>query len=539
MSAFSRRELLTTVLGGAVAAAACRSRPFRPKFAGELYGQNSERGHRLRDGSCPEAQGVEKRGVVIIGAGAAGLAAAWKLERSGFHDFEVLELEDHIGGTSASGANRYFAYPWGAHYVPAPRADNTALTELLTEMGVIQGADAHGSPIVAEELLCRAPQERLFIGGRWEEGLFPRLGASREDLRQLQAFNAEVDRWVGFRDLQGRRAFTVPSTAGGDHPDLDALDQISMAEWLRQRRWDSRRLRWFIEYGCRDDYGGTLDTISAYAGLFYFAARVDRPGDKGAEFIAWPEGNDRIIQHLAGAADGRIRTAIGVADVVPLPRGVRVKAVDFHRGPLAFEADQVIVALPRYAASRIVAPLREASARPPQPTYSSWVVANITLGTRPREDTFPLAWDNVLYDSKSLGYVVATHQLGRDYGPTVWTWYLPLLDGSPAEQRQILQGTDWQHWVDVVLSDLTRAHPDLIPRILQMDVWRWGHAMVRPTPGLLRSGALHQARQPIGPIFFAHTDLSGMALFEEAQHWGVAAAEAVLTARGLPFRSSL
>jgi hypothetical protein len=30
-----------------------------------------------------------------------------------------------------------------------------------------------------------------------------------------------------------------------------------------------------------------------------------------------------------------------------------------------------------------------------------------------------------------------------------------------------------------------------------------------------------------------------MALFEEAHHHGVAAAEAVLAARGLPFRSSL
>jgi len=70
-------------------------------------------------------------------------------------------------------------------------------------------------------------------------------------------------------------------------------------------------------------------------------------------------------------------------------------------------------------------------------------------------------------------------------------------------------------------------------------VWRWGHAMVRPTVGLLRGGALRAARAPFGRIHFAGTDLSGMALFEEAHHHGVAAAEAVMSARGFTFTSSL
>ncbi len=55
--------------------------------------------------------------------------------------------------------------------------------------------------------------------------------------------------------------------------------------------------------------------------------------------------------------------------------------------------------------------------------------------------------------------------------------------------------------------------------------------MVRPTPGLLRGGTLELARAPLGRLHFANTDLSGMALFEEAQAWGVRAAEAILAAR--------
>lgn len=537
LNRLSRRELLTTLLGGAVAASACRTRPTAPRFDGQLLGQNAERGHRLRDGITQTPQRRERVGVVIAGAGPSGLSAAWKLRKSGFTDFVVLELEDDIGGTSASGSNAVSPYPWGAHYVPSPLAQNRALAELIGELGIVQGFDAQGDPIVSEDRLCRSPQERLFIGGHWEEGLYPRQGASREDLRQLRAFNAEIDRWVAFHDAAGRRAFTLPSAYSGSHPDLDALDRISMAEYLRQRKFDSPRLRWFVDFACRDDYGCTLETTSAWAGLFYFASRVEKPGQKAAEFIAWPEGNGHLVRHLAKSGEGKIRKGHAAFDI----RAGEVRAFDFARNEvIAFDCDDVIVAMPRHVAARVVAPWRES---PPaflrEITTSSWVVANLTLNSRPPEKSFPLAWDNVLYGSKSLGYVDATHQAGQDYGPTVWTYYLPLLDGTPKEQRQILLDSTWRQWVDVILSDLQRAHPDLNDRLRSIDVWRWGHAMVRPTVGLMRGGVLDQSRQSIGRIHFAHTDLSGMALFEEAQHWGLVAAEAILAERKVPFRSSL
>ena len=126
---------------------------------------------------------------------------------------------------------------------------------------------------------------------------------------------------------------------------------------------------------------------------------------------------------------------------------------------------------------------------------------------------------------------MATHQTGKDYGSTVLTWYLPLVDADPKIARQLLLSADWKHWADVVTSDLTRVHHDISQQIERMDIWRWGHAMVRPAVGLMRGASLLQARAPQGNIYFANTDLSGMALFEEAQHWGVKAAEALLAGR--------
>ena len=88
--------------------------------------------------------------MAIVGAGVAGLSAAWRLQRRGVTDFTVLELEDRPGGTSRSGENAVSAFPWGAHYVPAPLDARSDLVELLREMRIVEGVDGGGRPVVGE-----------------------------------------------------------------------------------------------------------------------------------------------------------------------------------------------------------------------------------------------------------------------------------------------------------------------------------------------------------------------------------------------------
>src|SRR5258708_20469143 len=92
-------------------------------------------------------------------------------------------------------------------------------------------------------------------------------------------------------------------------------------------------------------------------------------------------------------------------------------------------------------------------------TYGSWRVANVTLRDRPsQEEGFPLAWDNVLYESPGLGYVVATHQTGSDYGPTVLTYYHALCDTDPRLSRQPLLSAARHQWARVVPTQLAPPH---------------------------------------------------------------------------------
>ncbi|HJQ69469.1 MAG TPA: FAD-dependent oxidoreductase [Blastocatellia bacterium] len=537
---FTRREVLAAMLGAPAALAACGTRAQPPLPPGEIVGASDTIGHRLRNGlniTLPDDR-WERIGVVVVGGGVAGLAAAWRLLKAGFNDFVLLELEREPGGTARSGDSAVVPYPWGAHYLPAPMKENRELISLLDEMGILEGADADGQPVVAEQYLCRDPEERIFYRGRWHEGLYLRAGASDDDLTQLDAFNREIARWVAWRDARGRRAFTIPVAECSTDAEVTALDKISMADYLNQKGWSSPRLRWLIDYGCRDDYGLTLEQTGAWAGLFYSASRVARPGDESRPLITWPEGNGRLVAHLYNKARDRVRLGLAASEVIPVERagraGVDVIALDNGgQGAIGFHADRVIFAAPHFLTRFLIRPYRENT--PPHVRefeYGAWMVANLFLKDRPQNRGFPLAWDNVIYESQSLGYVAATHQRGLDRGPTIFTYYYPLCDADARAARSRLLEATWADWAEVALTDLTRAHPDIRLQVERLDVMRWGHAMIRPRPGFIWSDARMRASQPYRGIHFAHSDLSGVALFEEAFYQGIRAADEVLGSRG-------
>ena len=529
----NRRELIAAMLGLPALMAGCSSSvPLPP---GEMLGQSLAIGHRLREGIRPRPpddkwQTVQ---VVIVGAGAAGLSAARRLLQRGCEDFVVLELEQLAGGTSRSDQADLVPHPWGAHYVPVPLAHNKSLIELFIEMGLVESIASDGSPLIREQFLCREPEERLFIQGEWIDGLYPSLGASDDDLRQIEAFRSEIDRWAGWRDAAGRRAFSIPMSGCSDDASVTELDQLSMTDWLNQHGWNSSRLHWLVDYSCRDDYGLTADQTSAWAGLLYFTARLKEPGAEHQPLITFPEGNGRILNHLAERAGSRLQTGMAVTQITPSANdsgSVEVVCLNTVTEQVTgYRARHVIFAAPQFLAPRLIDGFAARTGRrTDQFEYGSWLVANLHLRARPHEASFPLSWDNVIFDSQSLGYVVATHQAGMDYGPTILTWYYPYCDANARGLREQLLKATWADLAEVVLTDLQRPHPEIRSLVTRLDIFRWGHAMIRPKPGFITSPQRREARQPDGRIHFANTDLSGIALFEEAFDHGCRAADEVI-----------
>ncbi|MFM9066117.1 MAG: flavin monoamine oxidase family protein [Planctomycetota bacterium] len=539
LSITRRTALVTIAATTTLGLNACSAPPLQP-IQGRFLPTQMTVGHRLRDSAPPVVAESDwsELDVVIVGGGIAGLSAARRLLHAGCEKFQILEIEDVAGGTSRAGTTAGFAHPWAAHYLPVPQAHQHELIDLLTEMQVVESIDEHGEPRVAEEFLVREPQERLFLQGEWHDELDPLLDAPPHERAEWQRALDEFQVWHAWRDAQGRAAFRLPLRLASDDPLVTKLDEISFAEWLDQRRIHSPKVRWMAEYACRDDYGTTLEQTSAWAGLFYFVSRMsdDRSGHQS--LITWPAGNGAVVQHLVQRVGPRLQTGVAVAalrslDPVSAGRnGCELVTLRFADGKSqGIRARRVIWAAPRFIAARVVQDDGFAAwSRWREFEYGSWVVANLQLRQRPRERSFPLAWDNVLYDSESLGYVTATHQLGIDHGPTIWTYYYPLCGAnSTTERRQLLDST-WEEWVDRILDDLERAHPDLRPLVERIDVLRWGHAMIRPRPGFMWGVARREAARPWNAIHFAHTELSGLALLEEAFDHGCRAADEVLAA---------
>ena len=108
-------------------------------------------------------------------------------------------------------------------------------------------------------------------------------------------------------------------------------------------------------------------------------------------------------------------------------------------------------------------------------------------------------WDNVLYDSPSLGYVVADHQQGG--GGRVLLYYWPFVD-QLAEARHTLLAQDHSFWTEQIMADLRRVHPELDDLVERVDLYRWGHGMMRPSPGSLWGPMAAWRQQPMEPDIF-------------------------------------
>ena len=486
-------------------------------------------GHRVLETTNPlPTTNSEQVEVAIVGSGIAGLSAAWWLERQRRTQYVVLELESLAGGTACYGTDAIVRYPWAAHYIPVPDPNNATLRTLLEEVGAFE-RDASGRVQPAETVLVRAPDERLFVGDHWVSGLVPMELMTASDRRDFERFEQCVRLWVEYRDSSGRRAFALPIERCSPNAPWVEFDKVSAAQWLHEQGFRSPILLWWLNYGCRDDYGCTLETTSAWAMMLYHAARVADAGQPSAPFLTWPEGNGRLVRHFERIVGTRLRRQQLVTSVESLPDRAKLNVLRSDGTRYTLRAHRVILAVPHFITERMIAP--QASDHQPQGrpfSYAPWLVANIHLSNRPRNTGFAQAWDNVILDSPSLGYVVATHQVLLDDGPTVFTYYLPFTDADPIAARQRLLAGNHESLCDAIVADLVRAHPDLPELVTRIDIWRWGHAMVRPAPGVIWGGSRLEASKPQGRIHFAHTELSGVALFEEAHSHGVRAAKEVL-----------
>jgi putative NAD(P)-binding protein len=498
-------------------------------------GPDYQAGHLLKEkAKFPQPAETRRIRTAVLGSGVAGLSAAWQLNRSGWEGVELFELQDKPGGNS-----RYAEYapslaPWAAHYLPIPTKESHAVRELLKEMGLMS-VGRRGQDRYDERHLCHPQQERLWYRGRWHNSLVPEAELSPVELSQWQDFKTEIEHWQSYLGSDGKKAFAIPAAASSTDPELMRLDQVSFAEYAVKRGWTSSFVHWLLEYATRDDYGGGLGQVSAWAGLHYFAAR-DGGGfrDTDAVFV-WPEGNGRLVRYLRDSFPYPIHSEHLITKVKP-GQTVQIDALEVSTKKMVrFEADNCLYCLPAFQRSYHLDNESKFTGH-----YAPWVTANLVLERSPSERSVfsEPAWDNVIHDSPSLGYVVATHQSKAmsNAGSNVWTWYRSFPNEDPSEVRKQLLESKWEWWKEQILQDLGTVHSNIEQVTTQIDVALFGHAMIAPTVGTIWGNELKRIRRPLENVWFAHADLSGISIFEEAQYRGVLAAQQLMESAKHPFK---
>jgi monoamine oxidase len=525
-------QSLSTLAGTGLLLPGCGV-PTPRQIPGEIIGASAAVGHLLRDGGlkgAPEPAGVTD--VVIVGGGISGLSAARWLKKQGVDHFVLFDLEKQTGGNAASGENNVCAYPWGAHYIPIPNNDLTEYLAFLQECNVITGYNAQGLPVYNEYHLCFAPEERLYINGSWQHGLVPHTGVPHEEQLQIKRFLEQMETFRYAKGKDGKDAFAIPVNNASTDAQYVQLDQITMKAWLQQNGYTSRYLHWYCNYCTRDDFGTRYDEVSAWAGIHYFAGRKGKAANaEHQDVLTWPQGNAWLAHQLQKEYAEQVKVNSLVVAIEEVGESVEVIYLDVPTRRLKkIAAQKCIIAAPQFVAQRLVKQPERQHLIHQHFSYSPWMVANLTVKALEERQGEELCWDNVLYDSESLGYVEATHQLLQQHIPDkVLTYYLPLTQSDPATERKKALAMQHADWAQLILRDMQKVHRNIHDAVQHIDVMVWGHAMIQPAVNFIHNPIRHEVAQPINNrLFFAHTDLAGISIFEEGFYQGIQAASAVI-----------
>ena len=483
---------------------------------------------------------------LILGSGAAALSAAWHFARNGYTNFCIAE------GFERNGNNAAYAYlgslktpltaPGGAHYLAQPSAESSHIRQMLADLGIIEGYNGAGNPIYRDTDLVNAPDERLLINGAWQDGIIPQ--PHDPDTRR---FFAQIAQLLHARGSDGRKIFAIPIVLSSQDAQWRELDRHTFAQWLAAQGYQSPSLLWYLDYCCRDDYGQGIDQVSAYAGLHYFAAR----GNEHAPVLTWADGLNHLSEALRAHAKIQSHEQLPNArelifrqpeshpyvatQIAEQNDHVRVILRHIHTGDTRLiHAKNVICAMPLNIAQRIIAHPQCYGFAPDfrLPPSAPWLISNFVLHSFPAEPKrSELAWDNIIYGSQGLGYVVASHQHLHVAKPshTIFTAYTALNHSSPANVRRQLLTAEPCDLLDIAAQDLLTAYGKKFwQHVAHIDLTVRAHAMSVPSAGYLTQPTLIALRQHPSRLHFAHSDLSGYSVFEEAAWWGVTAAQRIL-----------
>ncbi len=487
----------------------------------KITGTNDVLGHQLWAKDFPKPSDEIKTKFLIVGSGISGLSACRYFKKNNENDFLLVEMENHLGGNASNGENKFSKFPLGAHYLPIPNKEDPDLIDFLKDCNIYLGDDENGLPILDDEQLTFPKEERLFFKNEWQNDLVPQNGISVKTKKEFERFFKLMDEFRLKKDNTGKYWFDIPISKSSDA--AKDLDKMTFWDWLVRHHFKSTELLWLMDYSCKDDYGLGMKYVSAWAGIHYFSGRKNNwATNRHDQVFTWPEGNARLAKHLSKFVEGKNLSQHLVYDVNWNEENVEVFVFD-NQAKISkkISAEKVLFATPQFVNQYIFKDRKLKNFN-----YVPWLLATLTL-----KNEFgggeELAWDNVIFGTEGLGYINDQHQnLNQIVGEKVITYYRSFSSDDCKKARKKLYHLKDEALKKLVLDDLKVAHPEIEDFIIDIRFHKLGHGMIAPVPDFIFGKEKKLAQQNIdGKIFFAHTDLSGISIFEEAFHQGRHAAK--------------
>lgn len=520
---FNRRNFIKTVFWAGLAIPFLQYCTQKSKsLLLKITSTNHILGHRLWAKDFPKPTEEIKTKFLVVGAGISGLSACRTLSQNNESDFLLLEMEQEFGGNSRNGQNKFSKFPLGAHYLPLPNKEDSELIRLLEECELITGYNTNGEPEFNDYHLTFPKEERLFFKNAWQNDLIPKNGISELAREEFESFFATMDEYKTKKDASGKYWFDIPlNNSSGEARDLE---KMLFSDWLINNNFKSEELLWFLNYSCKDDYGLGIQYVSAWAGIHYFAGRKNNFAPKRDQVFTWPEGNSWLAKKLSKFSKGKILKKHLVYDVKS-DENLEVLVFDDEKKiSKKIITEKVLFATPQFVNKYIFKEKNFKGFR-----YVPWLLATLTLKNEFGGEE-ELAWDNVIFGSEGLGYIYDQHQnLNQNIGEKVITYYRSFSAADLKKERRKLLNSTEEELKKMVLDDLKKAHPLIEDFLLEIQFHKLGHAMIAPVPDQIFGDESVKARKNIdNKIYFAHTDLSGISIFEEAFHQGINVAKEML-----------
>jgi monoamine oxidase len=466
------------------------------------------------DARAQSGQECNGRRVVVLGAGLAGLTAAYRLMNRGY-EVIVLEGQDRVGGRVLTVREGFRA---------AGHAEMGATRIFSTHEATLKYVSLFGlGPLVPYDSGNRAfyMRGRRFVPSQAGQ---PWPIADMSEAEKINPF-ALLAPYLGsgFQKLGNLESADWPS----DHPSALDLDKVTVEQYLLRQGASRGWIDWFCALE------GNVKRVNACAG---FAVERVAAGAEGEQPASIPGGNDRLPKAFAAALGNRVRLKCRVVRLEQSASEVTVTYLDAQGRQSQVRADRCVCALPFSTLRKVTVatPFADDKMQGIE-SLRYMAAARSHCQTRTRfwtsDPLGPLGGLNLVGTDGFAGRIWNTSSQQAD--PTMGMVHAYMFDAQASEYGSLPDRINAmrQHINDELLPGLT---PDQVvaaaDKVWQDDPWvegGWG------SPGLNEMRDLHRARRRAeGRIHFAgeHTSKLWLAWMNGAIESGERAADEIFAA---------